>query len=166
MRGDGSIGADLMKGAIAGAVATWVMDKVTTTLHEKETTGARRRENRARRGRVVSAAAAEKGARIAGTSLTAKQRRQTGAALHWTLGIGAGAAYGVLRRRVPNTGRLVGLSFGTGFWLVLDEVVVPALGLAPGPRALPWQTHARGLAGHLSFGAVTDATLKVLDRLA
>jgi hypothetical protein len=29
-----------------------------------------------------------------------------------------------------------------------------------------WQAHARGLAGHLTFGTVTDATLRVLDAVA
>ena len=35
------------------------------------------------------------------------------------------------------------------------------LGLTPGPTHFPWQTHARGLAGHLMFGAVADATMGV-----
>lgn len=45
----------------------------------------------------------------------------------------------------------------------MDEGAVYALGLTPGPANFPWQTHARGLAGHLVFGAVTDATLSLLE---
>ena len=43
---------------------------------------------------------------------------------------------------------------------------MPALGLTPGPNAFPWQAHAPGLVGHLTFGTVTDGTLRLLDRVA
>jgi hypothetical protein len=52
------------------------------------------------------------------------------------------------------------------FWAAIDEGLVPALGLTKGAGAFPWQTHARGLAGHLTFGTVTDGTLRVLDAIA
>jgi hypothetical protein len=48
----------------------------------------------------------------------------------------------------------------------VDEGVVPALGLAGGPTEYPWQAHARGLVGHLVLGAVTHATLELLDQVA
>jgi hypothetical protein len=41
-----------------------------------------------------------------------------------------------------------------------------ALRLTPGPKAFPWQTHARGIAGHLSFAAAADAALRVLEPIA
>jgi uncharacterized membrane protein YagU involved in acid resistance len=127
------IGEDLIKGAIAGAVATWVMGKVTGALHRRE-------------GRWADA-----------------NRERFGSAVHWALGVGSGAAYAVLRRRLTGVGRVAGVGFGTIFWAAVDEGLVPALGLTPGPRAFPWQTHARGLAGHLTFGTVTDGTLRLLD---
>jgi hypothetical protein len=37
------------------------------------------------------------------------------------------------------------------------------LRLTPGPAAFPWQTHARGLAGHLAFGVVADTPLDVAE---
>ena len=40
---DHSIGEDLIKGAIAGAVATWVMGKVTNALYQREDRWARKR---------------------------------------------------------------------------------------------------------------------------
>jgi uncharacterized membrane protein YagU involved in acid resistance len=84
--------------------------------------------------------------------------------IHWGLGIVAGAAYGALRPRLPRRARAGGLTFGAAFWLAVDEALTPALALTPGPRAFPWQTHARGLAGHLTFGLVADAALRVLSR--
>jgi hypothetical protein len=138
------IGRDLLKGAVAGAVATLVMGKVTGYLYEHEDRDARREEDEARGG----------------------QWEQFGSAVHWALGIGAGAAYAVLRRRFQRLGTAAGTAFGTAFWAFLDEGLVPALGLTPGPNAFPWQAHARGLVGHLTFGTVTDGTLRLLDRVA
>jgi uncharacterized membrane protein YagU involved in acid resistance len=110
--------------------------------------------------------AAQKTARLVGASLDKDQSERLGLAIHWGLGIGAGAVYAVLRRRFHALGRTAGLSFGTAFWALVDEGLVPALGLTPGPRAFPWQTHARGFAGHLTFGTVTDGTLRLLDAVA
>jgi hypothetical protein len=142
------IGEDLIKGAIAGAVATWVMGKVTNVL-------ARRQEDDARGGKTAYG--------VVGARLGDRQRERLGSAVHWALGIGSGAAYAVLRRRFDTIGRTAGVGFGTMFWAAVDEGLVPALGLTPGPRAFQWQTHARGLAGHLTFGTVTDGTLRLLD---
>jgi hypothetical protein len=157
---------DVIKGAIAGAVATWVMGKVTSAMYEREDGWVRRAEDDARGGRTAYGVAVEKAARLAGASLDNGQRERLGLAIHWALGIGAGVAYAVLRRRFRAMGRTAGLGFGTAFWALLDEGLVPALGLTPGPRAFPWQTHARGFAGHLTFGTVTDGTLRLLDAVA
>ena len=160
------MGSDLVKGASAGAVATWVMGKVTTAMYEHEAPDARRREDRAHEGKTAYGVAAEKAARAVGADLGEDGREQAGSAVHWALGIGAGAVYAVLRRRFNAVGRAAGLGFGTAFWAAVDEGLVPALGLTKGPGAFPWQTHARGLAGHLTFGTVTDGTLRVLDAIA
>jgi hypothetical protein len=160
-----TVGEDLVKGAVAGAVATFVMGRITTLLYDREDRRARKREDAARRGGTAYGAAAEQGAELVGRSLTRAEQEQAGSAIHWALGIGAGAAYAVLRRRLAFLGTTAGTAFGTAFWAFVDEGVVPALGLTPGPLAFPWQTHARGLVGHLTFGTVTDGTLRVLDRV-
>lgn len=67
---------------------------------------------------------------------------------------------------MPAAGVAGGLGFGAAFWALMDEGAVYALGLTPGPWNFPWQAHARGLAGHLVFGAVTDSTLSVLQKVA
>ena len=166
MRQKHGLGEDLIKGAIAGAVATWVMGKVTNTMYEREDRWVRRHEDDAREGKTSYGVAAEKAGRALGASLDKDQNERLGAAIHWALGIGAGAVYAVVRRRFQAVGKVAGLGFGTAFWAVVDEGLVPALGLTPGPRAFPWQAHARGLAGHLTFGTVTDGTLRVLDAVA
>lgn len=155
---------DVVRGAIAGTAATWAMTKVTGRLYKAEDEAARRRENRARHHRPANVVAAEKVARLVGKKrLSRRERRRYGNAVHWATGIGAGVAYAVARPRMDGM-RAGGLGFGTAFWLLLDEAATPLLGLAPGPKKFPWQTHARGLAGHLTYGAVADATLRVLQR--
>ncbi len=162
----GGTGAAAIKGAIAGAAATWLMGQITSYLYQRESKDARKAEDQARNGKTAYGVAAEQAARLAGRSLDDQQRERLGSAIHWALGIGTGAIYAVLRRRFAGVGKLGGAAFGTAFWALVDEGLVPGLGLTPGPTAFPWQTHARGLAGHLTFGTVTDATLRVLDAVA
>lgn len=166
MRGNGrDLGTDIVLGALAGAAATWLMGQATTYLYEHEDAAARREEDEARGDRTAYAVAAEKAARAVGQELDDEQEKMLGSAIHWGLGIGAGALYGAMRHRVPWIDRGQGLAFGAVFWLVVDEAANPALGLTPGPAAFPWQTHARGLAGHLLFGVVTDTMLDLADEL-
>lgn len=165
-RNGGDVAGDLVKGALAGVFATWAMGQATTYLYEHESKPARRAEDEARGGRTAYGVAAEKTAGAAGVELSDEQRQRTGSAIHWVLGAGGGAAYGLLRHRLPGASRGAGLLFGTAFWLVIDEGANYALRLTPGPAAFPWQTHARGLAGHLVFGLCAHAALEALDAAA
>jgi hypothetical protein len=154
---------DIAKGAVAGAAATWVMDQVTTYMYEREDAATRRREDSARGDRSAYEIAAERAAGAAAIELSEPQRQTVGQAIHWSLGVGAVVLYALLRRNVRGADLGAGLGFGLAFWLVADEVMVPALGLTPGPTAFPWQTHARGLAGHAALGFTADTALSVLD---
>lgn len=166
MRHEQSLIADLIKGAVAGAVATYVMSQATTALYEREPSEAREREEEARGGQSAYANAADLIAGRAGVELSDEGRSRGASAIHWALGVAAGMKYAVLRRYWPGIRAGFGLPYGAAFFLTMDELMVPALGLTPGPTAFPWQTHARGLAGHLAFGAVNDCTLRALDRAA
>lgn len=161
-----SLVADAIAGMIAGAAATWLMDKATTALYQREGKAVRRREDQARGGKTAYGVAAEKVARLANKQLSDSERSRYGNVIHWTLGVSAGALYGILRPRVSAASKGHGLFFGTAFFLIMDEVVTPGLGLTPGPKAFPWQTHARGLAGHLLFGTVVDTALETIERTA
>lgn len=160
-----SVLVDAALGALAGAAATWVMGKTTTYLYEHEDRAAREAEDAARGGKTAYGVAAEKLGRALGRKLTEEQRKSGGSALHWGLGMGAGALYGALRPRIPRLDAGQGTAFGTAFFLAVDEGANPGLGLTPGPGAFRWQAHARGLAGHLVFGVVADSVLDAADRL-
>ncbi len=84
------------------------------------------------------------------------------------IGIAPAMAYAALRRRTPAVAAAGGLLllYGLGLFLVVDEGVVPTLGLAGGPTRYPWQTHVRALVGHLVLGAGTHAMLQPLDQVA
>lgn len=162
-RNRNAIAMDLAKGAVAGAVAWWAMDQTLRLLYDHEGPAVREQEDWARGGVPALERVAEGTAGLMAVRLPEKDRRAAGTALQWMVGIGAGALYGALRSRVPSARAGRGLAFGAVFSLALDEGLIPLLGFAPGPTAFPWQTHARGVAGHLVFGVVADATLELLD---
>lgn len=158
-----TIALDVAIGAVAGAGATWLMDRVTQTLYDREPAEVRRREDAARGEKTAYEIAAEKSAALVDREVTETQRRQIGLAIHWTLGVSAGALYGVLRNRVRRFGIGSGIAYGAAFWILMDEAALALLGLTPPPQEFPWQTHARGLAGHLVLGGTVEAVFDAID---
>lgn len=159
------IAADLLKGALAGAVGTWALDRVTWFLWHREDPRALARERVARPGGLDPAhVLANRMGRAFGTQLRPAQPHPAGIATHFAIGIAPAAIYGLLRSRarVPAG---AGLLLGLGLFLLQDELGNHLMGLSGSPRDYPWQAHARGLAGHLAYGAATDAALGLLDRV-
>ena len=139
------------------------MDLVTTGMMSGQSKEATEREEAARpNGRSTAENMADLVARWFGRVLTDEERSAASNAIHWALGIVPGAAYGVLRRRVPLVGAARGLVFGAILWAVNDEYAATALGIAAPPDAYPVETHARGLVGHLVLGGSIDTVVDVL----
>lgn len=159
------LGKDIVKGALTGLAATYLMNQTTTWLYDHEAPATRAREDEARGGQSAYVNMAESAARSVGVTLSDDAKSRAGNAIHWSTGIVGGIKYAVLRRFRPELTAGYGLAYGLGFFLVLDELVNPLAGFTPGPAAFPWQAHARGLAGHLVYGASNHAALRVLDRL-
>ena len=154
-----------IKGAIAGAVGVWVMDKLTWYMYQNEDPLAYKKEKEAQvEGKYAAHAAASKLARSANVELDDRQLYVAGKTIHYMMGVLPGALYGVYRNRVKGIGAWKGLLYGAGLFVLVDEIVAPLLGIVSGPRAYPWQAHARGLAGHLAMGAATDASLKLINK--
>jgi hypothetical protein len=156
----------VLAGAAAGLLATWVMDRVTTAWYNAQSPAVRRLEDNTRGGATAYALAAERTAQAFGRDVSRETRDKLGNGIHWVLGATTGAVYGALRPHLASSHVAWGLAFGTLWWLVVDEAATSALHLTAPPRAFPWQTHARGLAGHLAFGAVTDRALAAVERIA
>lgn len=162
---DRSVVADMVKGAVAGAVGVWLMDRAGDILYQRESSAVVAQEHRARvDGKDPAHVAAGRLANTVGVSLPPEQPHPAGIAVHYALGIFPGALYGSLRHRVPGLSMGKGLVYGLGFFLLNDEVLNPLLGLASGPAAYPWQAHARGVVAHAVLGVATDCTLEALDR--
>lgn len=155
----------LLKGAIAGAVGVWVMDKLTWYMYRNEDPKAHRKEKKAQvEGKYAAIAAASKIMDALNVKRSSKQEYVAGKGIHYMMGVLPGALYGAYRHRVKGVGAWKGLLYGAGLFLLVDELVAPMLGIVSGPRAYPWQAHARGLAGHLALGATTDASLKLINK--
>jgi hypothetical protein len=175
---------DILLGAVAGAAASWAMAQTTRYLYGHENERAKAQEREARGSRRASGAeagnapgmveqggvsglssggsvAVEKAADVVGRELSDEGRKRLEVKLNLGLSMGAGAAYALLRHRVPAAGWGRGLAFGALFWLLVDEVGNTVLGLTPPPNKFPWQTHMRGLIGHLVLGLVTETVLEL-----
>lgn len=85
--------------------------------------------------------------------------------VHWGYGILQGGVYGVMQPVLGDNALLGGVLFGTGLWLLGDELAVPLLGLQDGPAAAPTTTHLNRLALHLAYGVTTAAATQLLNRI-
>jgi hypothetical protein len=155
--------SDAVRGAIAGAVGTWLMDLATTGLVEGQSGDSKRREEAARPNDKSSLAnLLDRIEAATGASLDDARRTTAIQVMHYGLGALPGAAYGVVRRRLPLFGAGRGLVYGLALFAVNDEYLNMKLGLAGPFGAYPADTHWRGLVGHAVLGAATDTGIDLL----
>jgi uncharacterized membrane protein YagU involved in acid resistance len=161
-----SVQKELVKGAVAGAVAVWLMDRMTRYMYRHEDRDAYKQEKEAQiDDKYVAFVAADKIANTVGVKMNDQQEYIAGKTVHYLLGIVPGALYALMRHRVKGLNKAHGLLYGLGLFIVMDELLAPAAGLASGPMAYPWQAHARGLVGHLRLGLSTDTVVRALDKV-
>jgi len=95
-------------------------------------------------------------------SLTKKEKKFAGPAMHYAMGAASGAVYGVAAEFEPMVAVGAGLPFGAAVWLIADEVAVPAFGLSKPPWQAPVSTHAKALASHFVYGLATDVVRRAV----
>jgi hypothetical protein len=84
-------------------------------------------------------------------------------AIHWAYGIEMGGAYGLLHN---GAGVLAGgVAFGAALWLLGDEIGVPLLGLAEGPKAFPVSLHVETFGAHIAYGLAAAAATELVERV-
>lgn len=89
----------------------------------------------------------------AGFGWTRKSERP-GLLLDYAAGVLWGGLYGAARERIPALASPLGaIGAGTAAWLIDDDVIAPALGLAPSPRKIPLANHVYAAVAHLVLGA-------------
>jgi hypothetical protein len=153
-----------LRGGVAGTVGVWAMDIATWIMYRKEAPELLEQEKRARiYGKDVAHATARHLARMVGSDAARAEPNAGGILIHYLLGIGPGVAYAKLRQKYPTITAGKGALWGFGLFVVNDEIAGPLLHVAGPAKAYPWQTHVRGLVGHVVVGVVTHL---VLDALA
>ena len=102
---------------------------------------------------------------VFGHELQENEKRTAGAAVHYAFGTATGGLYGALAEVSPQVTAAAGLPFGAVFWLLADEISVPALGLSKGPSEYPVSTHAYALASHLVYGVTAEVSRRALRQV-
>jgi putative membrane protein len=102
---------------------------------------------------------------VLGHELQESEKKAAGAAVHYAFGTVTGGLYGALAEVTPQVTMVGGLPFGAAFWLIADEVSVPALGLSKGPTEYPVSTHVYALASHLVYGATAEFSRRALRQI-
>jgi hypothetical protein len=154
---------DAIRGAVAGAAATWLMDLVTTRLYEAQPARVIEREEAAQaNGKSSVGNMVDRFESGTGLQIPPSRRPQVESAVHYALGIVPGAIYGLMRRRLPVARAWEGTAFGLALFALNDEYLNTRLGLAGPFSAYPAATHFRGLAGHVALGLGTETGIQLL----
>jgi hypothetical protein len=163
---NGDVLGDVVKGAIAGFAATMVMGRITHYWFQHEAPETRQEYQEVTGGKYPPQRTAEFIEKTLDLDLSKKQHKMLAKGSHQMVGIGAGVAYALARRKIDWADKGHGLLFGTLFSLIFDEGLTPLVGFAEPPQEYPWQAHARGFVAHLAFGLAADTVLDVLDAVA
>ena len=155
---------DTAVGLLAGLVATKVNGLAQQALYCPMPEGVKEQEERVR-PEPTSRVAARKISEGLGYRLDERQLRLATMAVHYGVGLAWGPVYSLLRRHGRMQPLRAGFVTGAGMSLLMDEVLVPALGCSPPNRAFPAITHIRGFLDHLVYGAVAALTAETLYRL-
>lgn len=97
-----------------------------------------------------------------GKKVAPKDKAAAGEAVHYATGAAMGAGYGLLNEITPRASKGFGTGFGTVTTALVDQILVPRLGLAKGPKAYSPKTHAYGYLSHIVFGVALEATRRLL----
>jgi|SRR5438876_7119271 len=99
---------------------------------------------------------------VFGHRLTPNEKKIAGPLVHYAVGAAGGIVYGLAAELAPEITKGAGLPYGTAFWLVVDEGLVPLLGFAKGPSEYPLSADAYALASRLAFGATAEGVRGLL----
>ena len=125
--------ADIAVGLFAGLVATQVTNLAQGPLQRMTPDSVGRQERRVRPGASSSVVAARKVAYRLDGSPSRQKVGLLGKAIHFGIGIAWGPIYGLLRRYGSLGPFGAALASGAAMSLILDEGVVPTLGLSAIP---------------------------------
>jgi len=155
---------DTVIGLISGYAGVQAMDRVATAAYEFSSEADKEQEKRVSPGLAYEVAARDLATR-AGITLSDGEASAVAQAFHIGLGLQEGLFYVALRRSTDVGAISAGQSSGLAVFLVIDEILTPAMGWSAPFSAYPRSTHVRGLIAHLVLGLTTAITAEILIRL-
>lgn len=153
-RASTSAAAGAAAGLIGGLVASWLMVEFQHRVWPPP---------KGDGGESSTSKLARDLARLGGRRTpTDDQAKSAGELIHYGLGAGLGLLYGAAASTRPAIAAGAGLPFGIATEIIIDQALVPALGLSNPFWKCPVEWHVRGLAAHLVFGLATEASRRLL----
>lgn len=146
------IGRGIVAGAIAGAVASFAMDRFQAATSPRLPSSDDEGDSEPATQQAADALARQ----VTGAEVPDADKPLAGQAVHYALGIALGVAYGIAAEFRPAVTAGYGTAFGIGTATLLDEGVVPAVGLGEAPWKADAATNLFSYASHLVFGGVTE----------
>ncbi|MFL5733650.1 MAG: hypothetical protein ACJ78Q_10655 [Chloroflexia bacterium] len=102
---------------------------------------------------------------LTGHHVPAEDKPAAGIAVHYATSLFYGGLLGAAASRVPRLGLLAGLLYGAAIWLLLDEITLRLLDIAPDPRKVPARQHLQALGAHFVYGTATALVTRLLLRV-
>ena len=145
-----------LAGAAAGFVASFFMVQFQNATTQKANHIPKHREPDPHDDSTVELAE-----RTVGRRLPPDEERLVGSAMHYAFGAGMGALYGAAAAHDPRIRAGFGIGYGSFIFLLMDELMLPALGLSRLWQK-PARRHAFGLFSHWIYGAATEGVYRAL----
>ena len=159
---------DIMKGLVAGVaggiLASFLMEQFQAAWAAAADAMSSTRKGGGQADPATVKAANVIAEKITGHKIPRGYKPMAGEVVHYGMGASSAAAYGVLAEVAPVVTIGDGTAFGTGVWLVADEVAVPAAGLSRPVREIPLTTHVYALVSHLVYGWITETVRRAVRR--
>jgi uncharacterized membrane protein YagU involved in acid resistance len=105
-------------------------------------------------------------AKAVGSDAAHEEPNAGGIFLHYQLGIAPGVVYAKLREKYPQVTAGKGALWGATLYVTNDLFAARMLRIVGPQKDYPWQTHLRGVVGHMVLGVATHLTLEALDAAA
>lgn len=161
---DHPVWVDVTVGLAAGLAATLVTNLAQRPLRWMTPESVDRQEKQVRPGATSSLVAAQKVCEAVNLEPSPRQHEVSGKAIHLVTGMGWGPVYTLLRRYAGLRPVTAAVASGTAMSLILDEALVPALGLSAPNHHYPAFTRLRGLVAHLVYGVAVAVAAEGLRR--
>lgn len=169
-------GSSVGKGFVAGVIGGLVGTAVLTVFQKASLEGTRALEDSLGNGKKYTreqeqllkgfekahTKTAEVAAGAAGLRLSRQAKKAAPMAVEFAFGALCGGVYAALVELAPQAAAGFGTVYGAALFAGASEVVLPALGWVNSPADRTPVQHLGGLSGNVVYGAVTEATRRVL----